>query len=162
MIVFSVDPSINSSGYAIFKDGEFVFSGRIRNNSGEDVEKRKSKIQTVIEFFLTKFDKDEERILIVEDQFVGRSIKSSKTIIEVKELCLTCARHFGFSVLPIHPKTWQTALFPGNARRKREELKKMAKILASKITGIMEERLTEDESDAICIGHWFLTKYQNT
>jgi len=159
LIVLAVDPGIDTSGYSMHRDGRFVASGTIRNTSGWNAERKKRAILAFlkgVEFLVKGRTKV---VVVVEDQFFRRNLKALKTMVEVKELFTTWARYHDFDVATPLPGEWQQGergLLDPTSRKKRPELKELSVEKASGILGVSREEIGSDESDAVCIGHWYL------
>lgn len=154
MTVLALDQSSKITGYAIFIDGALNHSGTI-NLADSDLGTRLMQLREQITTFITDWHVD---YVIYEDiqlQDVQGSkevgIKTFKILAEVLgnvEELLTELRIPHEAVLAI---TWKSVV--GIKGQKRPEQKKNAQLYVKTNYGL---DVSEDESDAICIGTYYI------
>lgn len=155
MTILALDQSSKVTGYAIFTDGKLVQSGII-NLTNSDLGIRLMQLREQITTFITDWQVD---YVVYEDiqlqDIQGNKelgIKTFKVLAEVLgnvEELLTELKIPHEAVLAI---TWKSVV--GIKGQKRPEQKKNAQLYVKANYGL---EVSEDESDAICIGTYYLT-----
>ncbi len=141
-MILSCDPSTKKCAFALFdKNGQLISFYKVDTS-----------LDILISFF--KSMKNKYTIFAVEDQYLNLNVKTLESLVEVRSMLVTLARVFGkknikYFVIP--PQRWQSTML-GVIQARREQRKKIACLVASKIAGNTIK--DNDIADAICIGDY--------
>ena len=159
MVILSLDASMSSTGYAIFKNEELIKYGKIQSkkNDFKDEDSRLNYMCNIIENIIKEYKVDK---IICEDQFTSIN---SKTILSLRKLIggiMRTADYNNIDVKYYYPSTWRKIL---NINKGKSNDKKLAayNYLLSQGINIGEFKATgksknDDIVDSICIGIAFL------
>lgn len=153
MNVLALDQSSKITGYAVFVDGALNHSGVI-NLTSSDLGIRLMQLREEIKDFITNWDID---YVIYEDIQLQQGLKDNvKTFKVLAEVIGNLEELFAELEMPheaVLATVWKSAL---NIKGKqRAEQKKNAQAYVKKNYSL---DVSEDESDAICIGTYFSVK----
>lgn len=153
MNVLALDQSSKITGYAVFVDGALNHSGVI-NLTSPDLGIRLMQLREEIKDFITNWDID---YVIYEDIQLQQGLKDNvKTFKVLAEVIGNLEELFAELEMPheaVLATVWKSAL---NIKGKqRAEQKKNAQAYVKKNYSL---DVSEDESDAICIGTYFSVK----
>ncbi len=148
MVICSIDQSTRKSGYAIFKDGEYICSGAIdMSKSKLDTDERSFEMAKALWKMLKKYKPEELVIEQVQNQ------SNTKTVIILARLAgmlIGYAEAHGVKTHTVEPARWRGALsYKQGPKVKRAELKQQSIDYVKENFGF---DLSEDECEAICIG----------
>lgn len=156
MTILALDQSSKITGYAVFVDGALNHSGTI-NLTDSDLGTRLMQLREQITTFIADWGID---YVIYEDiqlQDVQGSkevgIKTFKVLAEVLGNVEELLTELKIPHEAVLATTWKSVV--GIKGQKRPEQKKNAQLYVKKNYGL---DVTEDESDAICIGTYFSVK----
>lgn len=145
-IVLALDPA-KAAGFALFVGGKLVSSGAADGSMWHTLIEA---MKVITPFIVTQGN---DSICLIEDAvYVGpRNFKGMMTLGLRRGLCQAAAEYFGFRKFEfIGPNTWQHGL----GYKRGGESKAFSAEYAAKHFGV--QHVTHDESDAICIGHYYL------
>lgn len=149
--ILSLDQSSKITGYAIFEDNQLIDYGHFTCNQSDLGDRllniRKNVHQLIDTYSINK--------VIMEDiqlqSNVTGNVQTFKTLAEVFGVIYELIVELDISVEAVLATVWKSKI--GIKSRTRPEQKKEAQLL---IKTLYNKQATEDESDAICIGHWYL------
>lgn len=133
-----IDPG-NNAGFAIFKMSRLVHFGSFKFK----IEKRLDLL------FSTAKLSGPEKILVIEDSYLGRNVKTLKSLAEKKGIFKHYAAVHKFEIVEVAPSEWQKII---GAKGKREERKKAAREYVNNKFNLKLGVKDQDAVDAICIG----------
>lgn len=143
MRVVGIDPSVSASAYCIYNDNKLFAYGK----SKEGI------------LFWHRLAKKADYVFI-EDQYLGYNYQSSKKLTFSAGELSGVFKLAGAEVILVAPANWQTAVLGVSPHTKREQRKKVSRMVASDIT---KQTITDtDIADAICIAYWGLKVYLKT
>lgn len=155
MVILSLDVSMSSTGYAVFKNEELIKYGKIQSkkNDFKDEDSRLNYMCNIIENIIKEYKVEK---IICEDQFTSIN---SKTILSLRKLIggvMRTADYNNIDVKYYYPSTWRKIL---NINKGKSNDKKLAayNYLLSHEINVGEFKATgvhknDDIVDAICIG----------
>lgn len=113
-ITFAIDPGINA-GLALFVDKELVCTKFLKTRPRSYTDKQECILAAINEASLQEVfgESIEERIIqfVVEDQFLGMSFRTVKSIIENSLTWIIAANMLGFrEIKQVYPNSWQAML----------------------------------------------------
>ena len=148
MKVLALDQSSRVTGYAIFEDSKLIASGTFVKDDeriGYRLHDIKEKIESMIkEHGITH--------LVFEDiQLQQQGVTTYRTLAEVLGVCeeLAASMNIPYTIVP--SVTWKSTL--GIKGKARPEQKRNAQAF---VVNTYNKKVTQDESDAICIGTHFI------
>ena len=152
MKILALDQSSQTSGFAIFDNGQLIDSGTftlLDQHIGKRLVKYKQKIAELIEKY------DIEEVAFEDIQMQGGNVHTFKILAEiygVTEEYLTEQKH-SYQVIGV--SSWRSSL--GIKGRARTEQKKNAQLYVQEH---YNKKVSTDEADAICIGACASKKYE--
>ena len=152
MVILSFDTSSVSSGWAVFKDGEYVKSGTIKKSNRSDIENR---VDEMCLELMNKIREVAPDVVCIEELSVMRNAHTtrvlSKIICSVYVFCLLHQiEYYEFS-----PPQWRSVLgIKGKRDVAKEEAIKYVKDNYGKA-------VCDDEADAVCIGASYILRHEN-
>lgn len=153
-VVLAIDPAAKA-GVALFYEGKLI--GTTAANGA-----KWRPLVVAIGGLLSQLPSDagaQPRHVVIEDGWLrpGWGAKGALTLGRRRGLAMAAAEAMGFEHDPtfVGPSTWQGKLF---GRLKLDESKQKA--LAFVAEHYAKTDISEDEADAICIGHYWLTYEQ--
>ena len=155
MNILALDPSLSSTGYAIINSDtkEIIRKGRFVTTNKDDTD---SRIQKII-CFLEQFDILVNAI-ILEDGFIGKGVKSSMDICQLRGALIAFYKYRGYAVKHQAPTLIRKNFgLKGNAKKEEvaQEVLKYYPNLESEI-GVYSDKTnknkTSDIYDAIATG----------
>lgn len=154
-MILSIDPSFSKGyAYAVFSGVDCAHSGVVKKAKDNTCLNVVNLLAGVI--LCSPFDID---TVVIEDQYLARSNPDTlKKMVEARTIAEVILHQvFDADVVRISPKTWQT-VFGLSGRTRSATLKECSKAYASSYTG--RKIISDDESDAICMGSFFTNKYR--
>ena len=161
-MILSIDPSTSATGIALWCGCKLVDSYALKipktlkkaeKEDGRNVEilfkKRVLYIDEAIENIISAHDISQ---IVIEDQYLGRSVKSLKVLVEFRAAIETIAAQNGVSVTRCMPSEWQRYAL-GSLKKGETKAKSVEKVYD--LFGIS---VTHDEADAILIGWWYINR----
>ncbi len=143
-ILLALDQSSRVSGYAIFQEQELVTSGTFAYTDS-DMGKRLFKIREHVKQLIQVYEVNE---LAFEDiQMQGGNVVTYRALAETLGVLEELAAELGIKYTIVPAVTWRSTL--GIQGRVRADQKRSAQEYALKT---YQKQVSEDESDAICIG----------
>lgn len=146
IVLVSVDPGA-SSGWVFWRSGELEERGLFQGDN----------IHAIYRLIggLHKREPRGKRVLVIEDQYIGNNMKTSKTLIMRRSRWQAIAELFGWDIVLLNPRSWQAASFRGMLGK---DTKKKSIIIATQI--MKEEPKSIDIADAVCMGQFWLDSLQ--
>jgi len=150
-MIIAVDPSYTKNiGISWLDQKGIHFNSIVLDKADKDLDTRDLQhIAFKVFSFICGLNPQMNSILAVEGQFFGVNKIMTMRLIEVRALLqgMVIAKYPSMKVVTVNPISWQSKVL--NAYKiKSEEIKKLSIKYASDLTG---KKVTEDESDAICI-----------
>ena len=153
MTILALDQSSITSGYSIFCDNQLIESGTFTFNS-TILSKRLLKIRDQIKQLINSYCI--EYVILEDIQLetkVPNNVKTYKALAEVIGVITELLEELKIKYELVAPSSWRSQLnIKGN---KRNEQKKNAQNYVLKV---YKKDVSEDESDAICIGAYYINK----
>ena len=149
MVILSFDTSSVSTGWAVFKDDEYIKSGTIREDSNIKIDKR---VEEMCLKIMNKIREVEPDVVCIEELSVMRNAHTtrvlSKIISSVYVFCLMNKIKYS----EYSPPEWRSVLgIKGKREVAKEEAIEYVKINYGK-------SVCDDEADAVCIGASYLLR----
>ena len=145
--LLALDQASRTSGWAVFEDDSLVESGTFTftdSNIGKRLVKIKNKVLQLVE------DYNIDEVIFEDIQLqasVGNNVQTFKALAEVFGVIYESLEERNIPNSAVLAKVWKSKL--GIKGQKREEQKKNAQKFVEEKYGI---KVSQDESDAICIG----------
>lgn len=146
-ILLALDQSSQTSGYSVFSDGKLTDYGKF-TFTDSDVGARLTKIRNKVIELIAQYDISEVAFEDIQLQnTVGNNVVTFKTLAEVYGVIhqLLDEKKIPYQIVP--SVTWKSTL--GIKGKNRQEQKKNAQLW---VISTYNEKPTQDECDAICIG----------
>lgn len=148
--ILALDQSSRITGYAIFKDGELIDSGTFVT-SDDFIPNRLVQIRNKINEIINTYNIDKILLEDIQMQNQVNNVATYKILAEVlgvlEELC--AERNISHEI--IHSQTWKSGLLIKG--RDRSAQKKNAQ---NYVINTYNKKVSQDESDAICIGSYYV------
>lgn len=151
--LLALDQSSHTSGYAIFSEGKLISYGKFTfddNDIGDRLYKIREKVKSLIEEYNINFVVFED---IQLQSNVANNVKTFKVLAEVFGVIYELLTELDIPKETVLAGTWKR--FLSIKGRARAEQKKEAQNFVLTNYGI---KATQDESDAICIGVYYLSR----
>lgn len=148
--ILALDQASRTSGYAIFQEERLVASGTFTYDDSDFslrlVKIRNKVISLIEEYNITK-------ILLEDIQLQGQTnnVTTYKALAEVLGVLEELARERDIPHELIHSQTWKSTL--GIKGRDRATQKRNAQTFITEVYGL---KVSQDQSDAICIGTHYI------
>ena len=148
--ILALDQASRTSGWSVFEDDSLVASGTFTYDD-DDFSMRLVKIRNKVIQLIQQYEIN--KVLLEDIQLQGQTnnVTTYKALAEVmgvlEELC--CELKIPHEI--IHSQTWKSTL--GIKGRDRATQKRNAQAFVAEAYG---KRVTQDESDAICIGTHYI------
>lgn len=147
MLILSLDQALQTTGWAVFKDGELIAHGIFKTRGSAPIGERLRDLEDHVAMLFFDYEESIDFIAFEDIQNQNNNETYKKLAYCQAVLHLWCAKHFvKYEVLS--PSHWRSVL-GGGFGRKREEQKKAAIEYVKNVCG---EDVTSDEADAICLG----------
>ena len=146
-ILLALDQSSQTSGYSVFTDGKLIDYGKF-TFTDSDVGARLTKIRNKVIELIAQYEISEVAFEDIQLQnTVGNNVVTFKTLAEVYGVIhqLLDEKKIPYQIIP--SVTWKSTL--GIKGKNRQEQKKNAQLW---VISTYNEKPTQDECDAICIG----------
>lgn len=157
MTILALDQASRTSGYAVFCDNQLIDSGTFTFTS-DDMAKRLMGIRNKVNELINKFNI--EKIILEDIQLqnnVSSNVVTYKTLAEVIGVIIELCAELKLPYELIHSSSWKSSL---NIKgRTRPEQKRNAQVYVFENFG---QNVSQDESDAICIGAHYTKKNMST
>lgn len=153
MTILALDQASRTSGYAIFCDDQLIDSGKFTFEDA-DIAKRLMKIRNKVEELINEFCI--EKIILEDIQCQGNvvnNLETFKILAEVIGVLTELAAEKNLPYELVYSTVWKSTLQIKG--RTRPEQKKNAQQYVLNTYG---KKVTQDESDAICIGAHYTKK----
>lgn len=151
-LVLAIDPA-KKAGLALFLDGKLIATRAADGSKWAPLRDAISAMLVNVEFYGDV--KDFKQVVIEDGWILGPwNSKGALTLGRRRGLAQGAAEACGFIEDPvmIGPSTWQCALF---GKLAKDESKLRALQFCHTTYGL--DNITEDEADAVCLGHYALT-----
>lgn len=172
MKILAVDPSLTSSGWALFEGVRLIGVGHIKTRVGPIALRLESIQGSVLELF-KRCNLNEDSVVVCEDATAMVDPSSALKLEQVRGIFECCARALGATVPGrINPRSIQSALLGmRGAQVKREAVKAAAVEVVRHHYGVMLEQLNfpasishlkrhQDICDAVLVGHMALIRIE--
>lgn len=153
MTILALDQASRTSGYAVFCDDQLIDSGKFTFED-TDIAKRLMKIRNKVEELINEFCI--EKIILEDIQCQGNvvnNLETFKILAEVIGVLTELAVEKNLPYELVYSTVWKSTLQIKG--RTRPEQKKNAQQYVLNTYG---KKVTQDESDAICIGAHYTKK----
>ena len=153
MTILALDQASRTSGYAVFCDDQLIDSGKFTFEDA-DIAKRLMKIRNKVEELINEFCI--EKIILEDIQCQGNvvnNLETFKILAEVIGVLTELAAEKNLPYALVYSTVWKSTLQIKG--RTRPEQKKNAQKYVLNTYG---KKVTQDESDAICIGAHYTKK----
>lgn len=157
MTILALDQASRTSGYAVFCDDQLIDSGKFTFED-TDIAKRLMKIRNKVEELINEFCI--EKIILEDIQCQGNvvnNLETFKILAEVIGVLTELAAEKNLPYELVYSTVWKSTLQIKG--RTRPEQKKNAQQYVLNTYG---KKVTQDESDAICIGSHYIKKNKST
>lgn len=157
MTILALDQASRTSGYAVFCDDQLIDSGKFTFED-TDIAKRLMKIRNKVEELINEFCI--EKIILEDIQCQGNvvnNLETFKILAEVIGVLTELAAEKNLPYELVYSTVWKSTLQIKG--RTRPEQKKNAQQYVLNTYG---KKVTQDESDAICIGAHYTKKNMST
>lgn len=157
MTILALDQASRTTGYAVFCDDKLIESGKFTFEDA-DLAKRLMKIRNKVENLINEFYI--EKIILEDIQCqnnVVNNLETFKVLSEVIGVLIELAAEKNLPYELIYSSTWKSSLQIKG--RTRPEQKKNAQ---QYVINTYNKKVTQDESDAICIGSHYIKKNKST
>ena len=150
--ILALDQASRTSGYAVFQEGNLVASGTFTYDD-DDFSLRLVKIRNKVDSLIEQYNIN--KILLEDIQLQGQTnnVTTYKTLAEVLGVLEELARERKIPHELIHSSTWKSEL--DIKGRDRTTQKRNAQAF---VATVYNKKVTQDESDAICIGTSYIKK----
>ena len=148
--ILALDQASRCSGYAVFQEGQLIASGTFTYED-DDFSLRLVKIRKKVISLIEQYDIN--KILLEDIQLQGQTnnVETYRKLAEVRGVLSELAREMNIPHEIIHSQTWKSTL---NIKgRDRATQKRNAQAYVSMT---YNKKVTQDESDAICIGAHYI------
>lgn len=151
MKILALDQASKTSGYSIWNDNELVSYGKFTFDD-DDIGQRLMKIRNKVKTLITENDIG---YVIMEDiQVQQNNVQTFKVLAEVFGVIYELVTEMGIPNHAVLSSVWKSVV--GIKGRARPEQKRNAQQHVTDTYGI---KATQDESDAICIGEYYIKKH---
>lgn len=151
MTVLSLDQSSRITGYAIFIDGKLETFGKFTVDD-TDIDVRLVKIRNNVQSLIDKYAPDEIAYEDIQQQNnVANNVQTFKVLAEVYGVLSELFTELHIKHTPVLAASWKSTL--GIKGRTRQEQKHNAQ---QYIINKYQQKPTQDECDAICIGEHYI------
>lgn len=153
MTILALDQASRTSGYAVFCDDQLIDSGKFTFEDA-DIARRLMKIRNKVEELINEFCI--EKIILEDIQCQGNvvnNLETFKILAEVIGVLTELAAEKNLPYELVYSTVWKSTLQIKG--RTRPEQKKNAQQYVLNTYG---KKVTQDESDAICIGAHYTKK----
>lgn len=154
MTILALDQASIISGYSIFCDNQLIDSGTFSCNSSTILSKRLVKIRDKIKDLINAYCI--EYVILEDIQLetkIPNNVKTYKALAEVIGVITELLEELKIPFEIVSPSSWRSVI--GIQGKKRQEQKKNAQNYVYETYG---KKVSEDESDAICIGSYYINK----
>ena len=151
--MLSLDTSTNSTGWALFVNGQYVENGCIK------IENDSNKMIAMIWRLFYLLDIKRPNIVVVEEMVVTRNAQVARNLTMILGAVLGKCLEMKIDYHSLRPTEWRKLIDSGKKPKKREELKKWSKQKVFDLFGI--ENISDDVSDAILIGQAYINMFNN-
>lgn len=148
--ILALDQASRTSGYAVFQEEQLVASGTFTYDDN-DFSLRLVKIRNKVISLIEQYDIN--KILLEDIQLQGQTnnVTTYKALAEVLGVLEELSRERKIPHELVHSQTWKSTL--GIKGRDRATQKRNAQAFVIAIYG---KKVSQDESDAICIGTHYI------
>lgn len=148
--ILALDQASRTSGYAVFQEDKLIASGTFTYED-DDFSLRLVKIRNKVIALIEQYNIN--KILLEDIQLQGQTnnVETYRKLAEVRGVLSELAREMDIPHEIIHSQTWKSTL---NIKgRDRATQKRNAQAF---VTSTYGKKVTQDESDAICIGAHYI------
>ena len=148
--ILALDQASRTSGYAIFQEGRLIASGTFTYDDA-DFSLRLVKIRNKVISLIEEYNIN--KILLEDIQLQGQTnnVTTYKALAEVLGVLEELAREYNIPHELVHSQTWKSTL--GIKGRDRATQKRNAQAFITEVYGL---KVSQDQSDAICIGTHYI------
>ena len=155
--LLSLDSSTSATGYSVFVDGKYKYSGCIDlHESG----KSSDRLSLMIKELYSLIDEEKPDIIVAEEMVVTRNAQAARMLTMILGAVYgKCLKDEIFWFV-LRPTEWRSLVKEKDEKlpRKRDALKEWSKNKVSTLYGV--EDVSDDISDSILIGEAYCRKFQ--
>lgn len=148
--ILALDQSSRVSGYAVFQDNQLVASGTF-TVADDTMSVRLVKIRNKVQDLITEYNIDKILLEDIQLQTQINNVTTYKALAEVLGVLEELSEELGIPHEMIFSSSWKSGLNIGG--RDRATQKKNAQLFVSNLYSL---KVSQDESDAICIGTYYI------
>lgn len=148
--ILALDQASRTTGYAVFQEGKLIASGTFTYDDS-DFSLRLVKIRNKVISLIEEYNIN--KILLEDIQLQGQTnnVTTYKALAEVLGVLEELARELNIPHELVHSQTWKSTL--GIKGRDRATQKRNAQAFITEVYGL---KVSQDQSDAICIGTHYI------
>lgn len=153
MTFLALDQASRTSGYSIFCEDQLIDSGTFTFTSS-DMAKRLVKIREKVDELIDEFCV--EKIILEDIQLqsnVNSNVTTYKALAEVIGVITELAAEKGLPYELVYASAWKSELKIKGRTRPEQKKNAQAYVLQN-----FNKKVSQDESDAICIGSYYIEK----
>lgn len=150
--ILALDQASRTSGFAVFQEDQLIASGTFTYDD-DDFSLRLVKIRNKVDSLIEQYNIN--KILLEDIQLQGQTnnVTTYKTLAEVLGVLEELARERNIPHELIHSSTWKSELNIKGRDRATQKRNAQAFVVIT-----YNKKVTQDESDAICIGTSYIKK----
>ncbi len=146
--VLALDASTTKTGWAIFEESKLINYGKVVAEH-KDVTERICYMNQWLDKMIEEWDLD---LIVLEDVYQKQNPQTFKILSRLQGVFINSAFLYDIKTELVMPVTWRGGLNVGD--KKRAVLKEKAIKFVKKMYNVI---VSEDEAEAICMGHYFMT-----
>lgn len=149
--LLSLDTSTTTTGYSVFVNAEYDESGILSTAKAND------KFNVMAIGIIDLMNNIRPDIIVIEQVNVSRNMVATRKLCALVGVVHGWAIEHGVDCYEIGPTEWRGQIGIQSKGRTRNEFKALSKAYAEEKIGIKD--ITDDESDAVCIGLAYIKKW---
>ena len=148
--ILALDQASRTSGFAVFQEGQLVASGTFTYED-DDFSLRLVKIRNKVISLIEQYNIN--KILLEDIQLQGQTnnVETYRKLAEVRGVLSELACEMKISHEIIHSQTWKSGLYIKGRDRATQKRNAQAFVATT-----YNKKVSQDESDAICIGTHYI------
>ena len=153
--ILALDTSTTATGWAIFNNEHYKKSGCINLKTSNKTPKER--IAMMCKSVLDLLNEENPDIVVVEKLSVERNFKTVVALCRVLDVCYVYSLMNDSNFYEMSPSEWRKLLGMQISKGQRIAYKQMGKDFVA--NEFVDKEMTNDESDAICLGAAFINDY---
>ena len=153
--LLSLDTSTTSTGWAIFKDGEYQESGVI--DDFKKVKNGHERLKLMTKELLDSIEQLNPDIIVIEKDVVFGNMKVIDLLMKIIGAVYGYCLFNGIAYYEFAPSEWRKYVKLQAFGRKRNEFKQAS---IKYVKDNFDKEVNDDESDAICVGIAYCKKFR--